>query len=113
MLEETLLNKQRTIHQNNALHLWCQQVSDTLNEAGISYKMLLDGLEIDQTPQTIKGLFRLIAGAKYNKHRTTELTTKELMDCFEELNRHLGIKGIHVPFPSEDELNLQETYSPI
>jgi hypothetical protein len=100
MMENHHLEKIRTQQQNKALHLWCQQVADTLNEGGISYKMLLDGLEIDQTMETIKSLFRLIAGAKFGVKSTSELTTKQLMDTFEEFNKHLATKGVYVAWPS-------------
>jgi hypothetical protein len=100
----------RTDLQNKSLHLYCQQVSDTLNEAGIGYKTLITGLEIEQSMETIKSVIRLIGGAKYRKYSTAELTTKELMDCYEEFNKHLATLGVHVPFPSQEELNFKETY---
>jgi hypothetical protein len=61
--------------------------------------------------ETIKSLFRLIGGAKFRKYSTTELTAKELMDCYEEINRHLATKGIHIPFPSIENQSFNETYN--
>lgn len=104
-------SKNRTDLQNRSLHKWCQMVADELNDCGISYKMLLDGLEIDQTMETIKGLFRLIAGAKFGVKSTTQLTTKQLSDTFEEFNRHLSTKGIHIPWPSNEENSFNQTYN--
>lgn len=99
---------ERTKLQNNALHKYCKDVADELNNAGISYKMLLEGLEISNTMESIKNLFRLIGGAKFRKWSTTELSSKELMEIFEDLNLHFGNKGIHVAWPSA-EYNFLET----
>lgn len=109
-MEETpsQTNRQRTELQNRSLHLWCQQVADTLNGGGITYKMLLDGLEIDNTMETTKGLFRLIAGAKFGVTSTAQLTTKQMMDTFEEFNRHLATKGVYVAWPTSDPGFLEE-----
>lgn len=99
---------QRTQLQNNSLHLYCTQVSEALNEAGISYKMLLEGLEIDNTMESTKNLFRLIGGAKFRKYSTTILTTKELVEIFEDFNRHLAKLGIYVEWPSSEPNFLDE-----
>lgn len=96
--------KQRTISQNNALHKYCTDVSEALNSSGISYKMLLDGLEISNTMETTKNLFRLIAGVMYAKYSTSDLTTKELNNVFENFNEILARKGIHVHFPSQENM---------
>ena len=48
-------------------------------------------------------LWRPFQEVMYQKKSTTELTTKEVSQVYETLNRHLGTKlGIHVPFPSNE-----------
>jgi hypothetical protein len=95
--------KQRTIQQNKSLHLWFQLLADDLNNAGYTVrKTLKEDFELDWTPTLIKEiLFKSIIRAKFNKSKTSELTSGELQLAFDEINRHLGEKfGIHTPFPS-------------
>ena len=100
--------KQRTIQQNKSLHLYCQQLSDKLNEAGISQRVLLEGLEIDNSSESIKDIFRSLGKAKYKKDSTAKLTTKEMSDCYEEFNRHIAHLGVHIPWPSINEILYQQ-----
>lgn len=92
----------RTNLQNNALHLWCEQVATTLNDAGITQKTALQGLELDNTSESIKSLFRSVCTAKYGVKSTSQLTAKQMSDAWEELNRHFGFMGIHCPWPSNE-----------
>lgn len=94
--------KQRTEAQNRALHLWCEQVATALNEAGIPYKLLVESAEITNTMESTKSLFRLIAGAKFGLTSTTALSTKQLMEVWEDFNEILARRGVHIPFPSLD-----------
>ena len=100
--------KKRTIQQNRAMHKYCEQLSKELNDAGISQKLLLEGLEIDNSADSIKSLFRSLGEAKYHKDSTAKFTTKEMSDIYEELNRHLAHLGVHVPWPSQEELSYKE-----
>jgi len=90
----------RTLNQNNALHLYCKMLSDELNEAGISQKVFLNGLEVDNSPESVKAVFRALGMAKYGKDSTAKLTKKEMSDLYEEFNRHTSKIGISIPFPS-------------
>jgi hypothetical protein len=99
---EAQQERQRTTRQNNALHLYCQMLAETLNEAGISQQVFLQGLEVDNSPDSVKAVFRALGKAKYGKESTSLLTTKECSDIYEEFNRHTAKIGIHVPWPSEE-----------
>jgi hypothetical protein len=103
-LKETTEERKRTLQQNRALHKYCEILSETLNEAGITQSVLLKGLEVDNSPESVKAVFRALAKAKYKKNSTADLTTKEISDCYEEFNRHTSKIGIYVPWPSEDEV---------
>lgn len=97
--------KHRTTQQNKALHKFFELLSDDLNNAGYSVrKTLKEDFELDWTPNLIKEiLFKSIIKAKFNKSKTSELSSGELQLAYDELNRHLGQKlGIHTPFPSLD-----------
>jgi hypothetical protein len=95
--------RKRTDLQNRALHQYFTLIAETLNEAGLDMKVMLPKFKVDVPwkPDTIKDLiWRPIQQAQFQKNSTTELTTKQLNEVFETLNRHLGKLGIHVPFPS-------------
>lgn len=92
--------RQRSPSQNKSLHLYCQQVADTLNQHGISQEVFFRNIEADFSMETIKNLWRSIAAKKYGKTSTTELSTKQIDEIYDEVNRHLAKFSIHIPFPS-------------
>lgn len=94
----------RTGSQNNSLHLYCRELAKELNESGISQSVFFKDIEADYSEETIKDLFRSFAKAKYGKDKTSQLTTKELSDLYEEVNRHTSKLGIHIPWPSIEGL---------
>lgn len=113
MMETTHLpenERKRTTRQNNALHEYCKQLSETLNEAGITQRVFLQGLEVNNSPESVKAVLRELGRAKYGKKSTADWTTKEAVDIYEEINRHTSKIGIYVPWPSEDEKNFLEEY---
>ena len=96
--------KIRSKKQQASLQIYCRKLANTLNEAGISQKVLLEAFEIDNSEESIKSLFREIGRKKYGKTSTAKLTTKECTDVYEEVNRGTSLKGVHEPWPSEEEL---------
>jgi hypothetical protein len=82
-----------------------------LNEAGLDMRRTLKPeIDISWTQGTVKEyLWRPVQLAQLQKESTTELTTTEIDDVFNTINRHLGEKfGLHVPFPSIEDLILKE-----
>lgn len=98
--------KQRTLQQNAALHLYFQLVADTLNEAGLDMRAVLKPeVEIPWSKNSVKEfMWRPIQRLQLQKKSTTELTTKDIDIIYDTMNRHLAKHGIHEPFPSIDEL---------
>ena len=97
--------KRRTSLQNRSLHLFCQQLADALNTAGLDMrKTLKHDIEIPWTMENVKNhLWRPIQKAMTEKHSTTEMDSAEPSQIYEVLNRHLGEKfGISVPWPCEE-----------
>lgn len=97
--------KKRTILQNKSLHLFCTQLADALNAAGLDMKKTLrQDIEIPWTKENVKNhLWRPIQEAMTEKHSTTELDSAEPSQIYEVLSKHLGEKfGIHVPWPCEE-----------
>lgn len=101
----------RTAQQNKALHVLFQLLANELNLAGLDMrKTLKPGVEIPWSGRAVKEyLWRPVQEAQLNKKSTTELTTKEIDEVFDTINRHLGEKfGLHVAFPSIDDLIFRE-----
>lgn len=83
------------------------QLAQELNGAGYDMRRTLkQGIDIPWSGETIKEyLWRPVQQAQLGKKSTTELTTKEIDDVFDTINRHLGTKfGLYVPFPSIETL---------
>lgn len=102
---------QRTKQQNKAIHVLFRLLAETLNENGLDMrKTLKPDIDIPWSGASAKEyLWRPIMKAQLNKDSTTELTTVEIDEVFDTINKHLGEKfGIHIPFPSIEELMLRE-----
>ena len=101
--------KQRTLQQNRALHLWFELVAQALNEGGFNVQLVLkQKMDIDWNKELIKELlWRPAQKVILHKNSTTELLKqKDIDEVFDHLNRHLGEKfWIHIPFPSEAQVN--------
>lgn len=105
------IEKQRTLKQNSSIHKYFQELSDEANNAGIPQHVIMSKIFVDWSPQAIKSLAQAISDAKYGKLHTSDLTTKELSDVCEELNRIFSEHGVHCSFPSEELLSLTNYYS--
>jgi hypothetical protein len=98
--------KQRTAQQNRALHKYFELMADALNEAGLDMRVVLKPeVDIPWNKITVKEyLWRPMQKAQLDKKSTTELTTLEINEVFETMNRHLSSKfgkwSVHIPFPS-------------
>lgn len=95
----------RTLQQNKALHVYCENLAEALNAAGYDMKRTLKhDVDIPWSKETVKEfLWRPIQQALIDKDSTTELNSAEPSDIHAVLSRHLGEKlGIYVEWPSEE-----------
>jgi hypothetical protein len=99
------MTKQRTMSQNNALHLYCKMLADELNAAGFTVQLVLkEKIELEWDTSKVKELlWRPTQQAITGKKSTVDLDKMEDIDkVYEHLNRHISEKfGIHVAFPSQ------------
>lgn len=105
--------KQRTLRQNRALHQLFGLLADELNSAGYDMRRTLrEDIDIPWNAGTVKEyLWRGVQKAQVGKQSTTELTTKEIDEIFDTLNRHLGEKfGLHVNFPSIQDVIIKQMF---
>lgn len=101
----------RTIKQNAALHLWFQLLAEALNEAGYDMKEIVR-VAIPWSPYSVKeSLWRPTQESLLGKKSTTSLSTKDIDKIYDVINRAVGERtnGIHVPFPSVDQVMMQLT----
>ena len=92
----------RTQRQNRALHKFFELLSEDLNEKGLTVKKTLrDDYDMMWTDTLIKEImWRPIQKAMYGTKSTKKLKTDQIDDIFDVINKNLGDKGVHVPFPS-------------
>lgn len=94
--------QQRSEIQNNALHLYCRNLANELNERGLDMKKVLKPeVEIPWTEYSAKEhLWKPIQESLTGHISTTKPKRDEYPLIYETLNRHLGDKlGVHVEWP--------------
>lgn len=103
--KDTKQAKQRTIAQNNSLHLGCTQIADMLVEHGISLSVALRNLDVRPTMHSIKDAYRSIAGAKYGVDSTADLSTAQINEVWIDLVKAIEEStGVYCGFPSQESL---------
>lgn len=108
---ESKTEKQRTVLQNNSIHLGCSQIADLLIEHGISLSVAIKNLDVRPTMHSIKDVFRSIANAKYGVESTSELSTWQVNEVWKDLAKALEEStGIPIYFPSNEQLINPEEY---
>ena len=91
-----------TSQQRKATHKYFEEVARELNNQGIDVKVLVENLRVDATPEMIKNIYRAIGKEKFGITSTEELTTGQVTQCYEEMNRLLSSIGVLVSFPSQE-----------
>lgn len=98
-------DKQRTRLQNKSLHLYCTNLANALNDAGLDMKKTLKPeIEIPWTCQSVKDhLYKPILKSLTGKDSTIDMDTKDPSMVYEILNRFMGEKhGIVVGWPDKE-----------
>ena len=111
LVDRIIEDQKRTSQQNRALHFFCNQLAEVLNDAGYDMrKVLKPEVEIPWGTTSVKDmLWRPIQKAMYSTKSTTELSKhKEINEIHKTLMRHLGQKlGIDfIPFPHTEKTEL-------
>jgi len=95
--------KQRTLPQNNSIHLYCEHLAAHLNASGFDMKRVLaHKMDIPWSKQTAKEfIWNEAQKGQFNKVSSTKLERDEVTQVYDVLNRFFSDKfGLHVPFPS-------------
>ena len=103
----------QTDTQRNAEHLWFEQIAQALNDAGYDQKLVFsraEGLEVPNTKESVKDIFRAVARQLYQVNSTAELTTGQTVKVGDAVARGFAVKfGIDVPWPSDESLMNERT----
>ena len=96
--------KQRSQTQNAALHLFCSQLAEKLNEAGFDFRVFIkEGYPVPFNETLVKDfLWRPIQKAITGKDSTTKPERNEYALIYDSLNLKLAEHGLHVPWPSQE-----------
>jgi hypothetical protein len=102
----------RTLRQNNAIHLFCQQLAHEFNEHGLEIRTVLsEEIEHPWSCEAVKELiWRPIQKSYVGKTSTTKLDkVKEINSIVDVINRFIGGKwGLYCPFPSLEYQHTKE-----
>jgi len=100
--------KQRSTQANKSMHLLFSQVSKSLVEQGIDQRTVLTdltGYDCPVTPTFLKEVWRSIMFTMYRKTSTTQLTNKEMSECYDVFCKFIGENyGISADWPSVETL---------
>lgn len=83
--------RQRTLTQSNALHLWLQWLAEELNDAGLDMRRVLKPeFEMSWTKESAKEyLFRPVYHVMTQKQSTADANRVQYSQVAEEIGRHL------------------------
>lgn len=101
-------DKQRTLAQNNSLHLMFDQLATELNEQGMYIGQVIrfdapwDGTRVKEL------IWREVQKKMTGKQSTTQLTTREIDQVFEVIHQALSSKGIDIQFPSIETIMMEQ-----
>ena len=105
LLDKDTEEHQRTLKQNNSIHLFCEHLAHEFNDRGITMQEILKHtIDINPTKDTVKyNIWSVIMLALFQKKSTTKQTGKEVDSVYEHINRFVAKNWqFHVPFPSVD-----------
>lgn len=97
--------KTRTARQHRALHVFCRTLAMALREKDMDTKKFFkEGFEVPFTTEIVKdNIWKPIQKALTDKESSKQLTTNEVSQIYDTINKLLAERGIHVPWPSRNE----------
>ena len=97
----------RTDQQNKALHLWFRWLAEVLSDKHYDFRYLK--IEIQPTEYLVKKyMFKPVMEEMYGKKSTKTLEIDQVSVLYDILNKALGDRlGVHVPFPTQEDLDAE------
>ena len=99
--------------QQNALHLYCEDLADGLNAAGFDQRVVLKpGIEIPWSKESVKELlWKNVQMALIGKSSTADLAPGQVTEVYEALNKGIGVKfGVSAPFPTKEDVAKRKAF---
>lgn len=94
---------QRTLSQNDSMHLLFAQVAEELNKNGYTFNDMVKAIqhaEVMPTPENVKLVFKALVESMYGHDKTSELETHQVDKVYETFNLWLAHHfELHIPFP--------------
>ena len=106
-----LTPKQRTTQQRKSLEVWCKELAREAQDKGVSYRHVIQMIDIDWTQESVKAMVRSVGKAMYKKNSTADLTTIELIEARNIVDKAFLEHGIKIDFPSFEEQEFTKYYS--
>jgi hypothetical protein len=107
--------KQRTVSQNNAIHLFCKMLAESLNLAGLEMKVVLKPSYMLwwDTLSVKEHIWKPVQKAKFGKESTTELVKVGEIDAIHEqimqmLGEKFGLEYIEFPHQEVNQTNYKQ-----
>jgi len=97
--------KQRTGKQNNSIHLYCDLLRETMNDAGLDQRLVMskmkEGFLVPWTQESVKRVFwHNIQKTMFNEESTKKLTTEQVSDVYRIIDKWTSENlNISLPFP--------------
>jgi hypothetical protein len=102
------IKKTRSNTQNRALHLWIKHISDELNEMGQTFHyqgITGNTFELPFNEHLVKEFtIKPIIKTLFNIDSTTKLTTENINQLIDVINKFMSDKGVCLPWPSIESL---------
>ena len=100
----------RTSSQNNALHLFFKQISDTCQNQGVTMNLIIKHThDVAVTPYGVKALWHVLQKALYGTESTTELKkTGQIDTMYDHFVALFAKEEVEIPpFPSDETKTLE------
>ena len=103
----TIHPQQRSLPQNNSLHLYCEMLASELNDKGLDMrKVLKPEIDIPWSGKSVKRyIWKKIQKIMFDTDSTADLTRPEVSKVYDVINRNMiNVHDVNVSFPSKDAI---------
>lgn len=95
--------KIRSLTQNSALHKGLRILGSKLSDAGVDKREFFkEPFFFNWSLEDMKTMFKIISKAMGYPESTRKMTGKQIVECYDILNRKTSEVGVSSPFPSRD-----------
>jgi hypothetical protein len=102
---EWIFGKPRTGKQNKSIHVFRRLLAKELNAKGYTVQNFFkEGFEMPFSEQIVRDhIWVPVQEGVAGKDSSKDLTTIQVQEVYEHINKALSDKGVHVPWPEKSE----------